>query len=86
VHTFTGIFEHYPQIKQFQVHQDELDLITILYIKDNSEEDITLILDEIKAELKQLSFEKLEINFKEVDTIKSSPSGKPQIVVSNLKS
>ena len=83
VHSFTGIIEHYPEIKQYTVLQKELDGIVIQYIPDKG---FTVdILNTIKEEI-QLNLEEDDfyIHFKEVDHILPTASGKPQIIQSFL--
>lgn len=83
VHTFTGIMEHYQEIKQFRVLQNSLDAINIEYIPSK---DFNLkVIDEIKNRIYQEVNEIFTIEFTEVITIPDSPSGKPQIIVSSLK-
>lgn len=83
VHTFTGIFEHYVEIEQFCVIQENLDSITIEYIpRDEFKfEILDIIKSQIQGYLKDLSF---QIQFKKVSFIHPSPSGKPQIIISKL--
>jgi phenylacetate-coenzyme A ligase PaaK-like adenylate-forming protein len=82
VHFFTGIFEFYPQIKQFQVIQDSLEYLTILYIPDEDFRDDILVSieDSINAKLES----PFQIKFQEVQHIRPTPSGKPQIILNNL--
>lgn len=82
VHSFTGIFEHFPQIKQFCVIQRDLTGIHILYIKDAGFENE--ILDVIRLKILHFLDEAFEINFEEVAVIKPTPSGKPQLIISHL--
>ena len=82
VHSFTGIFEHVAEIKQFCVVQNDLSGIEILYIKD---EGFNLqILSNIENQILKCLNEPFDIVFKEVDEIKPTKSGKPQLIVSNL--
>ena len=84
VHSFTGIFEFIPEIKQFKVIQEEIDKITIEYIKDSGFK--TEILERITSELqKHIQDNSFKIIYKEVDFIAPTKSGKPQIVESKLK-
>jgi len=82
VHAFTGIFEHIPEIRQFRVIQKDLDFIEIEYIKEKVWVDN--VLDEIKKKIQGYLNEDFQINFTEVQTIPSTPSGKPQIIQSFL--
>jgi len=82
VHTFTGIFEFFPEIIQFQVVQNELDKITIKYIPS---EDFNLeILTKIEASFIDRTKSKIEINWESVSEILPSKSGKPQLIINNL--
>lgn len=84
VHSFTGIFEFIPEIKQFKVIQEEIDKITIEYIKDSGFK--TEILERITSELqKHIQDNSFKIIYNEVDFIAPTKSGKPQIVESKLK-
>lgn len=83
VHSFTGIFEYYPEIRQFQVIQKQLDQITIKYIPSSG--DINLTLTEIAKKIKNMLKEDISIHFEETDFISPSPSGKPQIIISHLQ-
>jgi phenylacetate-CoA ligase len=79
VHSFTGVFEYFPQIEQFQVIQKkgELNLIIHYIPRVGFHQNI---LDEIKLQIESFAKEKLPIIFVEVDFIPNSPSGKPQLV------
>ena len=80
VHFFTGIFEHFPEIKQFQVEQkNKGGKIQINYIKGASFTKI--ILDKIRNKIYERAEENFSISFSSVSEIKPSPSGKPQIIV-----
>lgn len=83
VHFFTGIFEFYPEIRQFRVIQDKQDaiLIEIIIGDDFSDETLTKIRTDIAS---YVSEEELKISFHTVDNIPSTASGKPQIVQSNI--
>ncbi len=82
VHSFTGIFEHIPQIRQFCVIQRSLLGIEILYIPDDGFEQ--KVLDDIKSKLISVINESFDIQFREVDFIPPTKSGKPQLIISNL--
>lgn len=83
VHTFTGIFEYFPEVEQFCVIQDDLNGITINYIPGANFTPNVLehISEKIQSYLKEPSF---SITFKRVSYIPPTPSGKPQIIVSNI--
>lgn len=84
VHSFTGIFEYIPEIKQFQVLQEHEDAITISYIKSNT---FSLdILQKITNELQQyIQDTNFKIFYKEVNFIAPSKSGKPEIIINKIK-
>jgi len=82
VHTFTGIFEFYPEVRQFQVYQEVLDKIKIRYIP--ARENITKSLEEIRRKILSKLNNEIDIEFIEVDVIHASKSGKPQIIESTL--
>lgn len=82
VHSFTGIFEYISEIEQFCVIQENLEGITIQYIPGPgfSPE----VLTSTKAKILNLLQEPFNIKFEAVDYIPSTPSGKPQIIISKL--
>jgi len=82
VHFFTGIFEHIPEIKQFQVVQNiNGGDIEIRYIKAN---DFSFpILKKAQAKMYKKAGEEFPLFFNPVENIEPSPSGKPQIVMRN---
>tara|TARA_Y100001934_G_scaffold250293_1_gene312467 strand:+ start:4731 stop:6089 length:1359 start_codon:yes stop_codon:yes gene_type:complete len=83
VHFFTGIFEFYPEIRQFRVIQNELGSIEIEYIPTFEFSPETL--DKIRKDMgKYLADEELLVSFRSVDSIPATKSGKPQIIQSNL--
>jgi phenylacetate-CoA ligase len=84
VHSFTGIFEHLPQISQFCVIQEHLDGITIQYIAGPgfSPE----LLPQIEAKILGYLQEPFAISFSEVLHIAPTKSGKPQLIVSRIQS
>lgn len=82
VHSFTGIFEHIPEIKQFCVIQNNLSGIEILYVKDEGFK--IEILSKIKNQILEYLQEPFEIIFREVAEIQPTKSGKPQLIISNL--
>lgn len=84
VHSFTGIFEYYQEIKQFKVVQKDLESITIEYIIDYHTLLDPAILDEIKAKLNTLTHNCLEISFNQKQHLAPTASGKPQIIESHL--
>lgn len=83
VHFFTGIFEFRHEIQQFQVVQHSIDDIEVRYIPSSSFNQSTL--SDIHSEIKMKSKEDFPIRFSLAEKIESAPSGKPQIVLSNMK-
>ncbi len=78
VHFFTGIMEHFEQIKQFKVVQRNKSEIEIEYIPDeNFELDI---LDQISETMYGKANERFTIRYIEVNSIAATASGKPQII------
>lgn len=82
VHSFTGIFEHISEIKQFCVVQNNIHGIEINYIKAEGFSDA--VLDKITFEIRKYITEPFQIKYNEVLEIKATASGKPQLIVSNL--
>ncbi len=80
VHSFTGIFEFYEEIKQFKIIQTSKDKITIEYILQNRVQISLNTQREIEEKLLKLVDNSMKIYFKKVMNITSSPSGKPQII------
>jgi phenylacetate-CoA ligase len=82
VHSFTGIFEHIPEIKQFKIIQKDLNGIEIEYIEglnfNNS------ILEKVESKIHEYLKESFIIKWKRVEVISPSPSGKPKLVESFL--
>lgn len=85
VHFFTGIFEHIAEIRQFQVYQKDLTGFTVRYISEISEEMIIPILSSLHEVMNKKAGEILIIDFVRVNRISPSSSGKPEIIVSDLK-
>lgn len=83
VHSFTGIFEHIPQIKQFCVIQNDYNGIEIQYIPGDGFEPI--LLKHAKSKILEYLKEDFQIDFQEVETILPTKSGKPQLIISRLK-
>ena len=80
MHFFTGIFEHFPEIKQFQAEQLEKGgKIRINYIKGTNFSEI--ILEDIRNKIYARAKEKFPLEFRNVSEIIPSPSGKPQIIL-----
>ena len=80
VHFFTGIFEHYPEIQQFQVEQQNKGgRIQIRYIEGINFS--KSILESIRNKIYERAEEDFPLYFSNVSEIKPSPSGKPQIII-----
>lgn len=84
VHSFTGLIEYYPDIRQFQIIQEKLDEITIKYITDDLIPLQENTLYEVEQKINKLTDNTVKIVFEKTDFIPSSPSGKPQIIKSLL--
>ena len=82
VHFFTGIFEHISEIKQFRVVQTMLDEIDIEFIP--TAEFTSEILDRIRTIIQGHLKEHFRINFKMVDLIEPTKSGKPKFIESRI--
>lgn len=78
VHFFTGIFEHFPEIRQFSVIQRTLDEIEVEYIKGPGwSDELTKRIEKIiHGHLK----EPFPVKWRNVAEISPTASGKPQIV------
>jgi len=85
VHSFTGVLEYFPEIKQYKIIQNDLDAIIIEYIVDYSYDFNDEVIEKIKTKLNTLTDYCLTMTFIEVNIIKPTRSGKPQIIESNLK-
>ena len=85
VHFFTGIMEHKTEIIQFRVVQEDTQCFILEYIPERDDLNVDEILLQIKLEMEQKADEKLNIKFRKVPQILPTPSGKPQIIISNLK-
>ncbi|TAD84768.1 MAG: phenylacetate--CoA ligase family protein [Bacteroidetes bacterium] len=84
VHSFTGIFEHLPEVSQFCVVQSNLDGINIQYIPGKGFQ--AAILNHIAGKILAYLQEPFDISFTEVTHIAPTKSGKPQLIVSTLQS
>lgn len=84
VHSFTGIIEYYPDIKQYQIIQENINEITIKYITDNEIPLKENTLKEIEEKIDHLTEKTVKIIYEKTDFIPNSPSGKPQIIKSLL--
>lgn len=84
VHSFTGIIEYYPDIRQYQIIQEKPEEITIKYITDDLIPLQDKTLQEIEEKINKLTDNSVKIIFEKTDFIPNSPSGKPQIIKSLL--
>ena len=80
VHSFTGIFEHIPEIRQFRVIQRTLTEIEIEIIPDKGYNDS--FLDVIRGKIHGYLKEEFPVQIRIVDFIPDTASGKPQIIQS----
>ena len=85
VHSFTGVFEFYPEIKQYKIIQSKLEEIQIEYIVDDYFPFSEKTIIEIKKKIDYLTDSSLKLDFINVNFIAPTNSGKPQIIISNLK-
>jgi len=83
VHSFTGIFEHIPEIKQFRVIQRVYEEIEIEIIPDNGYNDTHM--DFIRGKIHGYLKEEFPVHIRIVDFIPDTASGKPQIIQSFIK-
>lgn len=80
VHSFTGIFEYFPEIRQFQIVHTKPDTIQVYYITDTVFPLQKNSISEIENRIKNLTGGSLKILWKKTDRIAASPSGKPEII------
>lgn len=83
VHSFTGIFEYVDAIKQFKIIQQSEKLIEVQYITDNNEPLSDSVMESLVRQLDDLTDGTMQFEFRLVDAIAPSPSGKPQIIQIN---
>ena len=84
VHSFTGVFEHIKEIKQFKVIQKDTSGIEIEYIPDTGFTKDLLELITLKLQ-EFIDNKEFVISYLAVEHINPTKSGKPQIIVSKLK-
>jgi phenylacetate-CoA ligase len=84
VHSFTGIFEHIPEISQFRITQEKLSGITIEFVAGQGYHEA--LLDRVRDRISENIKEPFEIVFIERNLIPPSASGKPQLVISKISS
>ena len=83
VHTFTGIFEFFHEIEQFRIVQREPSGIVVEYLpRAGYSPEVEA---KLENRLREVIDEPFDIRFEQVDHIPTSPSGKPQIVVSERR-
>ncbi len=82
VHFFTGILEHFSEIRQFRAVQRTLQGVEIEYIP--AETFKPEVLERVERQFRRKISGNFDITFKPVERISSTPSGKPQIVESHL--
>lgn len=78
VHSFTGILEYYPEIVQFKIIQESAKNITIEYRSDTVLSNKTK--NEILDKLNALAENSMHFQFKKMNRITPTGSGKPQIM------
>jgi phenylacetate-CoA ligase len=82
VHTFTGVFEFHPEIRQFKIVQRTRDEIEIHYIPGAGLQPSGLAV--IEAELRARTGSAIGMRWVRVDHIPPTRSGKPQLIESYL--
>ena len=82
VHSFTGVFEYFQEIKQFKIIQRDLKSIRVEYIVDGALTDERL--KELENKFLMLTDSDLTITFVKVNSISATKSGKPQIIDATL--
>ncbi|NNK70107.1 MAG: phenylacetate--CoA ligase family protein [Flavobacteriaceae bacterium] len=83
VHSFTGVFEYFQEIKQFKIIQRDLKSIKVEYIVDDTITDERL--KELEKKFLNLTDSDLTITFVKVSRISATKSGKPQIIDATLE-
>lgn len=78
VHFFTGIFEHFPQVRQFRVIQKEIGQILVEYIP--ADDFNGQVLEQLANKMYERANETFPVEWKQVGTIPPTASGKPQLV------
>ena len=83
VHSFTGIFEYIPEIKQFKIIQKNRKSMTVQFIPDDNF--TKEVLQNCKLKLQKIiNNNNFKIFFEEVSVIEGKRSGKPQIIESYI--
>lgn len=83
VHSFTGIFEYIPEIKQFKIIQKNRKSMTVQFIPDDNFTKEVLKNSKLKLQ-KIINNNNFKIYFEEVSLIGGKKSGKPQIIESYI--
>lgn len=83
VHSFTGIFEYIPEIKQFKIIQKNRKSMTVQFIPDDNFTKEVLKNSKLKLQ-KIINNNNFKIYFEEVSLIEGKKSGKPQIIESYI--
>ena len=83
VHSFTGIFEYIPEIKQFKIIQKNRKSMTVQFIPDDNFTKEVLKNSKLKLQ-KIINNNNFKIFFEEVSVIEGKRSGKPQIIESYI--
>jgi phenylacetate-CoA ligase len=83
VHFFTGIFEHFSEILQFRVVQHSVHEMTIEYIPRETFH--AEILNILTKKIQDYLQEPFPVTFVKVESIPSTASGKPQIILSTIE-
>ena len=83
VHSFTGIFEYIPEIKQFKIIQKNRKSMTVQFIPDDNFTKEVLKNCKLKLQ-KIINNNNFKIFFEEVSVIEGKRSGKPQIIESYI--
>ncbi len=80
VHFFTGILEHFPEVDQFQVVQENLASITVRVVPTPA---FSLqVAERVKAALQEKGLRDMDIHVDVVDELPLTPGGKRQFVIS----
>ncbi len=80
---WTLLFRSKPGIKTFQVIQEDMRGIAVLYVHDTSVHDVPL--DYFKKKIRGKCGENFKVDFQEVKQIKKTTSGKTRFVISKLR-
>lgn len=85
---FTHLLYSQNLISKFQVIQDSIDNLNIIYIAESNQNTIELtnFLKKMENKIKEECDSSMNIAFQKVDEIKPLKSGKHQFILSNLKS